>query len=82
MTIERINGIRVESINSKITRTAKKKMIVNQLVIGYPGILKFVTPFGFCRRNLICATNIMIHVKIKVIVEIPAITSNIPAGII
>lgn len=81
MTIERINGIRVESINSKITRTAKKKMIVNQLVIGYPGILKFATPFGFCCRNLMWATKIIIHVKIKVIVEIPAITSNIPAGI-
>lgn len=40
ITIERINGIRVESMNNRITNTARKKIIVNQLVIGYPGILK------------------------------------------
>ena len=40
MITDKIKGIRVESMNSKITKTARKKIIVNQLVTGKPGILK------------------------------------------
>ena len=40
MITDKINGIRVESMKSNITKTARKKIIVNQLVTGKPGILK------------------------------------------